>query len=87
MPSTSGLSFLCLNQKVLSRCHLLRSAVSMPGVLIIWAGGEVVVHKSFRFVVEKENGDKAYLKPGRLRLNRRSAAYREQSVLSSSPEL
>ena len=49
--------------------------------------GEAIVNKSFRFVVEKENGEKIYLKPGRLTMNRRSASRAEWSVVSSSPEL
>ncbi|HRO45901.1 glycoside hydrolase domain-containing protein [Agriterribacter sp.] len=49
--------------------------------------GEPIVNKSFRFVVEKESGEKIYLKPGKLTINRRSASRAEWSVLSTSPEL
>src|SRR5690606_10518773 len=49
--------------------------------------GEPIVNKSFRVIVEKDNGEKIYLKPGRLTLNRRSASRAEWSELSTSTEL
>jgi hypothetical protein len=49
--------------------------------------GEPIVSKSFRFVVEKQNGEKIYLKPGKLLLSRRSDSRAEWSVSSTSQEL
>ncbi|HRO45902.1 glycoside hydrolase domain-containing protein [Agriterribacter sp.] len=49
--------------------------------------GEPVVNKSFRFVVEKDNGEKIYLEPGKLSLTKHSASRAEWSVLSTSSEM
>ena len=49
--------------------------------------GEPIVNKSFRFVVEKENGGKIYLKPGNLLISKRSDSRAQWSVSSTSPEL
>lgn len=49
--------------------------------------GEPVVSNPFRFIIEKENGEKIQLKPGNLTYNRHSPSCIYWTVVNSSPEV